>query len=287
MSTAHLEIDAHVVVQLGSELISDSEQALLELVKNAYDGDATRCTIHIEPEWIPSEDHQWSRHLLANSSTERGIGRIVVEDNGQGISPSAVQNGWLMISASLKRAVDGAKKKTDGGRTPVGDKGLGRLATMRLGDVLFLKTRTKKEDVSRTVSFAWSAFRSGLPLSEIPVELGTSQTLRGRRHGTDVEILGLKEREYWENEANVRAVVSKLSTLVTPFRSFQDFNLSVRYNEARYELRSLTAEALDFASAKFTIEFSDGVLKLKALFAKSLFRGTSGEKNKRIYEQLL
>ena len=32
-----LEIDSHVIRQLGDELITDTGQALLELVKNSYD----------------------------------------------------------------------------------------------------------------------------------------------------------------------------------------------------------------------------------------------------------
>ena len=44
-----LKIDAHVVRQLGEELISDPEQAILELVKNSYDADSPWCLslIHI------------------------------------------------------------------------------------------------------------------------------------------------------------------------------------------------------------------------------------------------
>jgi hypothetical protein len=37
----HFEIEASVVFQLGESLITDSIQALMELVKNSYDADAT------------------------------------------------------------------------------------------------------------------------------------------------------------------------------------------------------------------------------------------------------
>ena len=62
-SKPHLTIDSHVVVQLGTELISDAEQALLELVKNSYDGDAKVCRIHVEPNWEPEPQHPWREHL--------------------------------------------------------------------------------------------------------------------------------------------------------------------------------------------------------------------------------
>ena len=36
---AHIKVGAHVLTQLGRELVTDIEQALLECVKNAYDAD--------------------------------------------------------------------------------------------------------------------------------------------------------------------------------------------------------------------------------------------------------
>jgi hypothetical protein len=37
---AQLKVGAHVLVQLGAELVTDVEQAILECVKNAYDADS-------------------------------------------------------------------------------------------------------------------------------------------------------------------------------------------------------------------------------------------------------
>lgn len=46
--SAELKVGAHVLVQLGSELVTDVEQAILECVKNAYDADAPGCKIDID-----------------------------------------------------------------------------------------------------------------------------------------------------------------------------------------------------------------------------------------------
>lgn len=283
----HLDIDSHVVIQLGAELISDSEQALLELVKNAYDGDATRCTISIEPDWIPSPEHLWRGHLMQRETLSHRIGRIVVEDNGVGLSEQSISKGWLLISASLKRSQQGPKAKTERRRTPVGDKGLGRLGTMRLGDVLYLCTRTKKDAQSRSVAFAWSDFSSGSPLHDVRVTLGTGAALRGRDHGTNVEVLGLHEPQYWDSETNIRGVIAKLSSLISPFRRLQDFQVNIRYNEQLRDLQALSADALNHASAKFYFEYLDGVLGFRAWFSKTLFRGQSGQVSKQLYEDLL
>ena len=199
-SKPHLTIDSHVVVQLGTESISDAEQALLELVKNSYDGDAKVCRIQIEPNWVPGPQHPWREHLKARRSTTPSApaGRIMVCDNGHGLSSQQVVDGWLTISASQKRAgQDGVKAKTPEGRVPVGDKGLGRLATMRLGDVLMLRTMNLGESTMRLTSFAWSQFGTGVKLEDVPVQQSHSEAFSDRKKGCqDVEILGLGEVEY-------------------------------------------------------------------------------------------
>jgi hypothetical protein len=51
----HFEIDASVVFQLGESLITDSIQALMELVKNSYDADASFCRVSISTSPAPDE----------------------------------------------------------------------------------------------------------------------------------------------------------------------------------------------------------------------------------------
>jgi signal transduction histidine kinase len=288
MANPHLRIDAHVVIQLGAELISDSEQALLELVKNAYDGDATKCRILIEPDWEPEITHAWKKELeaIAALDPKSRIGRIVVKDNGTGLSPKVVEEGWLFISASTKRATEGSKKKTPLGRIPVGDKGLGRLATMRLGDVLMLRTITLNEVKSRTTSFAWSSFNNGESLEKITVKTATQPAFQNRKSGTDIEILGLAEPGYWDSEANITSVVNKLSTLISPFDKFRDFRVEIHYNDQIRDLQAISAEALNFSSSKFQFSYKNGRLELTTWIAPSLFRGNTPA-DKAMYEELL
>src|SRR5690348_5819925 len=281
-----LAIDSHVVIQLGSELISDSEQAILELVKNAYGGDARTCEIDIDPKWSPAKKDRWFKHFVKDGDAD-AIGRIVVRDNGIGLEARAVTDGWLTISASLKRASPGDKKKSPLGRVPVGDKGLGRLATMRLGDVLKLRTMTTGELHTRSVSFAWTDFKPGVKLEDVIVQQERLQPFLNKRSGTDVEILGLSERSYWDNPTNIKAVVAKLSTLISPFRRFKNFRVALIHESVRHDLQDMAAEALNYASAKFEVSWSDGRLKLKCFFAKSLFRGQSGNAAKESYEKFL
>lgn len=45
-----LRVGAHVLIQLGAELVTDAEQAILELVKNAYDADSPGCRVMVDTE---------------------------------------------------------------------------------------------------------------------------------------------------------------------------------------------------------------------------------------------
>jgi len=80
--------DAAIVLRLGAELFTDSTQALLELIKNSYDADATHVIVNIE------------RGVKGRA----GRGRIVIADDGHGMTADAIREGWLVISASPKRA---------------------------------------------------------------------------------------------------------------------------------------------------------------------------------------
>ena len=43
-----VSIAARLIYHLGEQLISDERVALLELIKNSYDADATRCVVKVD-----------------------------------------------------------------------------------------------------------------------------------------------------------------------------------------------------------------------------------------------
>ena len=163
MSTvARFDINAMVVRQLGEQLISDEVTALVELVKNAYDADASFALVEVNTEGTYTEDALHFPVALngevevpkgATSEERRRLkgavppGYILVRDDGTGMDRDDIEEGWLTISLSKKRAMKrkGAvspKRK----RTPLGDKGLGRLSTQRLGDRLEMFTVKEQYD---------------------------------------------------------------------------------------------------------------------------------------------
>jgi signal transduction histidine kinase len=285
----HLSISAHVVVQLGEELVTDVEQALLELAKNAFDADSESCEIKVEPDWwLLDTDPAYGLLFGKKTGEPQQIGRVRIRDHGTGLTVDAVDRGWLRISTSLKRREGGKpKSKTQLGRTPVGDKGLGRLATMKLGQVLRMKTAIENETSWRTVMFSWNDFTHDRTLDEVQVLIGndTQEAVDGK--GTIIEIIGLHDKSQWADINYVeKHLIPKLSSLINPFKAFDNFEISLNTGRQSYELHSLDDSVLNLASAKFAFSWDGRTMSQDTWIAQSLFRGTSGEENATRFNKL-
>ena len=92
---ASFRVSAQVVSRLGEELITDSTQALLELIKNAYDADATTVSVEID-----------TGSTFEVGGTEL-TGRLRISDTGYGMDAEAIEAGWLTLSASPETSHEG------------------------------------------------------------------------------------------------------------------------------------------------------------------------------------
>jgi signal transduction histidine kinase len=268
----HVEIDSNVVWQLGAELITDAEQALLELIKNSYDADARVARVVIDTD--DSCD--------GVQSTRRLKGSIVVDDDGTGMDLEAIEHGWLTISLSLKRGLKERGKKTDlFHRTPLGDKGLGRLGTMKLGDTVDIVTHYSKSEPGYRVRLSWAKFLPGTPLSRVPVEIDRVRATG--RTGTRLTVFGLHEPQYWRGRARHDHLVESLSTLISPFQRFANFRISIEADGDALQLHELGDDLRKAATARFSFEWTGQRLKCEAHFKLALFKGsTDGDEFERL-----
>src|SRR5205823_899366 len=90
--------------------------ALVELVKNSYDADATKVTVRFTPRAGRGPD-------------------IEVSDNGSGMTFEEAQQYWMRIATTHKLKKDVSQKY---GRPRTGSKGIGRFSCRRLGEKLRL-----------------------------------------------------------------------------------------------------------------------------------------------------
>src|SRR5262245_128892 len=129
--TAKLRARARLISLIGEDLISDEAVAVVELVKNAYDADAGVVSVNFD-----------------------GSDKLVVEDDGHGMSLDTVLATWFEPGTISKRQTD----RSPMGRIYQGAKGIGRFASARLAETLLLESRAKLDADGVTVLFDWGAF---------------------------------------------------------------------------------------------------------------------------------
>ena len=102
-----------------------------------------------------------SHQFLAILDDVYGLSDITISDTGSGMSLNGLTNNFLVIgTASRKRDVESALKRGDTKSPYLGEKGIGRLSAMRLGEKLRVETATVSDDSLNVLSIDWSEFSS-------------------------------------------------------------------------------------------------------------------------------
>ena len=206
---------ARLIRTLGEELISNEVVAVIELVKNAYDADATHVLIRF------------------TGPLEPGKGRIEVIDNGHGMELKTVETVWMEPATPSKR---GKLRRTDRfKRRFLGEKGIGRFASSRLANELEVISRKRSAAKEVYGIFDWRQFDDEKKyLDEIlilweeraPVEIkpggaidllwgneSEMPTVHARETGTLLRMTSLKQK--WEGR-HFDDLRRSLSRLVSP-----------------------------------------------------------------------
>ncbi|MET8367505.1 ATP-binding protein [Micromonospora sp. NPDC005194] len=139
---------ARLMQHLGEDLIPSDRVALTELVKNAYDADASIVVIRFV------------------GPLSQGLGSVDVWDDGHGMSEATVSGSWLEIATAhrLKNTLS-----ESGNRRVLGAKGLGRFAAARIANITTLVTR-RAEDNEIRVIVDWGRFtENDAYLDQVPL----------------------------------------------------------------------------------------------------------------------
>ena len=200
MEKVKFNVSSKTARLIGRENISDSNGAIIELVKNAYDADAENAYIQFD---IPYEDipNEINISVLKNNFTETEISiiktgyelndnkyikkkklseeeleklkdiffsknKIIIVDNGTGMDEDIIKNVWMNIGTDDKEINVYSKK----GRIKTGAKGIGRFALEKLS--LQTEVYTKKENKPTVYwSIDWTQFDKVKLLDEINAEV--------------------------------------------------------------------------------------------------------------------
>ena len=204
-------ITPRVIAHLGEDLIKNENIALVELVKNSYDAQATFC--EIEFFFIGDE-----------------LSKVTITDDGIGMDLNTVENAWLVIGTDNKKK---QLEHPSTGRLPLGEKGIGRLGVHKLGRKIRVQTH-KYGHNEVLIDIDWTKLANAQSIDDFPIQI-TEHVLSSlpMPHGTKITISDLKGE--W-NRRKLRNVYRDLASLNSPFNERTDsFVVKVKSNTNVFE----------------------------------------------------
>lgn len=128
-----------VLSHFGDELIRNEIIALTELAKNSYDANAGKCVI--------------SFYFDKKNPLDYKPLKIVIEDNGDGMTKDDIINYWLTVGTDHKKRKLANNNRQK--RIPLGEKGIGRFGVHKLGEKITVTTKTvNNTPISFTIDWA-------------------------------------------------------------------------------------------------------------------------------------
>ena len=192
MSNVTIRFSTNILRRLGEELNTSPDQGLIELIKNAYDANARECVVEL---------------------TDIGFygGTISIADDGDGMVAEDIRDGWLVLGRSKKTR----DMPTRLGRTSVGDKGLGRLAAIRMGTSASLTTVPLSDPQAEyTLMVNWDLYDKAELVDDVSLEIIERKYPIPQSVGTKISINNLKTHF---GRMDVKRLARAMILLADPF----------------------------------------------------------------------
>ena len=196
-----------VFASLGPELVTNDIVAIIELVKNSYDAMAKRVDVRF------GEDKKTKMKF------------IEIEDDGAGMSQAIIRDVWCVV-ATPYRLEKPVGKRGRMSRRASGEKGLGRLATARIGKRLKLLTKMKTGPCWK-VELSWSRLAAARSLRACRVDLERYQG-EDALGGTGTRIIISDLDSAWD-ATRTNELSEQLSRLISPFSEVEDFRIWLKH----------------------------------------------------------
>lgn len=290
--------EARILLELGKELISTDEVALYELIKNAVDAGSPKVEIDVRSRLAHADYREAVRQLRESGkalsevtsflrgrmeddkndrcekclaeldrTTDRRIyekrlvehyaelNSIEIKDTGEGMSLSDLNDVYLRIGTRHRR------RENEKGARKLGDKGIGRLSAMRLGDLLTVETSKEDEEHWNVLEVDWGVFSHSDDrlVQDIEVTPNRGRRKRNREdHGTTVRIQSLNAD--WTSVRFHELLDGKIARLMDPFEAGSANRLLIaRHNGRRVMIPSIPKPLLRNAHAicRATFRFDD------------------------------
>ena len=232
---------ARVLQLLGDELIGSARLAVFELVKNAYDADANEVVVRLD----------------LDSAREPSI---TVTDDGEGMTLDVLRSVWLVPGDDHRQQQRLAERRTTRHRRlPLGEKGLGRFAAHKLGNLITLVTRARDSEEC-VVRIDWNELIARPYLDEAPVTIRVRRprVFTGDETGTRIRIRQLRTTDWSRGE--VRRLHNQITSICSPFEEPSGFRATLRVPGREHWIEDLpdVSEILDRAIWKFSFRIDGG-----------------------------
>jgi len=224
---------------LGRELITDRITALVELVKNSYDANAKNVYI----EFIDSSDPT--------------IGKIIIKDDGFGMSSDDIKSKWMTIGTDSKRKTKYTPEPFK--RRVVGEKGVGRFALDKLGSDCKIYTKKQESTNLKLLIIDWSTYENNNVTDDFNLVNNKLKTKRFISDCSGVKLQIKSLHDFW-TENDINRVYKEMSKIVSPFNSlYPPFNIYIRSNESKTysTFKLVTNEVIKYATETIEITFNE------------------------------
>lgn len=187
----------------------------------------------------------------------QGANRIDVDDDGDGMSMRTLRDVYLTIGTS-NRAREREEIERHGRRAEqrviLGEKGLGRLSAMRLGEAMEVITGTAGTDHWSVLEINWNQFAHAADkdITSVAVEPVQGGSKKRSEQGTLIRITGLTSD--WSFEKLDALARDSFAKLTDPF-SDKKLPLELRFNAMPVSIPSFASFLLEHAHGVFQAEY--------------------------------
>ncbi|TFW17703.1 sensor histidine kinase [Duganella callida] len=289
-------VAARAMRQLGAELITSDEMALYELIKNGFDAESPRTVVAISapadaaavalvqeqlsarkitvkvaierlektlsPDLTMEQRASALRLFNGNGSTQDELCDflrtflhesfwIEVRDTGHGMSADELRDKFMMVGTPNKLI---EKKRAT--RTILGEKGIGRLSMMKLGEIATVSSKVAGDARWNYIQFDWKKFdEPGAELGSVLFEVSEGNRDSAEVHGTVIRINELLAN--W-SAAKVNDFLNKyVRRLQDPFaKPRRPYPIDVLLNGHRLSIAPIPSWLLEVAQFRCEIKYT-------------------------------
>lgn len=252
-------INPRVINHLGKDLITTSDVAVTELIKNSLDAKASDIRLHIFNDFaqarnsnafifgLPEELDDFLEEKIKATSI------FVIEDNGKGMNENQLNKGFLEVGTDIKLKEEAAT---------LGEKGIGRLATQRLGTCLLIETTSSDEAFATITYIDWKKIgymEDGEKVPSIKIKKAADEYTRLWIFNINMnDFIEIPEQLAFELGQDLKTLVNRelksaINFLISPFEASKKNVISMYYGNKNLDV-DFNAEMLQFSESKHNFE---------------------------------